>query len=117
MIVRNFLEAILQEESNMHDGKGTTNHAQLFFNQDFKSNLRFINYTILTPGSSIGVHKHGNDEELYIVLEGNGIMTVDGEEKEVKAGDIILNKPFGEHGLRNNSEHDLKILVFEVGID
>ena len=68
----------------------------------------------MPKGTTIGLHKHGNDEELYIILEGTGVMHVDGEDKAVTAGDIIVNKPFGVHGLENNSEEDLKILVLEV---
>ena len=41
-------------------------------------------------------------------------MTIDGEVHEVSAGDGILNRPYGSHGLENTSGADLKILVFEV---
>jgi uncharacterized cupin superfamily protein len=116
MDIRNFLNASLKDEPKCHDGEGVLKHISLFGSGDFSSKLRFINYTILPPGTSIGVHRHGNDEELYVILEGQGLMEVDGEKKEVKAGDIILNKPYGEHGLTNNSFADLKVLVFEVGI-
>ena len=57
---------------------------------------------------------HQNSEEIYVILEGKGIMSINGEEHEVAAGDIILNKPYWSHGLENNSDTDLKILVFEV---
>ena len=43
-------------------------------------------------------------------------MEVEGEIKQVQQGDVIINKPFGSHGLTNNYDEDLKILVFEVGI-
>lgn len=42
------------------------------------------------------------------------MMTVNGQSREVAAGDVILNKPHWQHGLENSSEADLKILVFEV---
>jgi quercetin dioxygenase-like cupin family protein len=116
MKVRNFLNANLKDEPNCHQGEGVLKHISLFEDEDFESKLRFINYTILPPGTSIGVHGHRNDEETYIVLEGNGTMMVDGELKEVIPGDVIVNKPYGTHGLANNSEAELKILVFEVGI-
>lgn len=41
-------------------------------------------------------------------------MTVNGQAREISAGDVILNKPHWSHGLENNSDTDLKILVFEV---
>lgn len=97
-----------------HDGKGRVKNALLYGDADFSTNLRFVIYTELPPGTSIGYHKHGNDEEVYILLEGRGTMTIDGEAHEVSAGDVILNKPYGSHGLENTSDDILKLLVFEV---
>ncbi|MDI6792720.1 MAG: cupin domain-containing protein [bacterium] len=42
------------------------------------------------PNSSIGLHKHEENEEMYFILEGRGIMTVNNEEMEVSTGDLIL---------------------------
>jgi quercetin dioxygenase-like cupin family protein len=41
-------------------------------------------------------------------------MTVNNEARQVKTGDVILNKPGWSHGLENTSDHVLKLLVFEV---
>jgi len=49
-----------------------------------------------------------------VVLEGHGILTVNGEKREITSGDVIVNKPGWSHGLENNSESPLKMLVFEV---
>lgn len=113
-MIRNFLKAQLEDLDRCHEGIGTLKHVSLFNDSDFKTNLHFINYTVLPPHTTIGLHPHGNDEELYIVLEGRGVMTLDGQEYEVQAGDVIVNKPFGTHGLANNCEEDLKILVLEA---
>lgn len=114
MEIRNFLNAELEDLENCHKGVGTLKHTSLFKGSDFNTNIRFLNYTILPPDTTIGIHKHGNDQELYIILEGNGLMIVDGESRNVSAGDVIVNKPYGTHGLSNNSNEDLKILVMEV---
>jgi mannose-6-phosphate isomerase-like protein (cupin superfamily) len=116
MNARNFLKADLEDVVHCHEGEGIVKNVSLFTDHDFSSKLRFINYTILPSGTSIGVHKHGKDEEVYVILEGQGLMEVDGEQREVRCGDVIVNKAFGEHGLVNNSEGELKIFVFEVGI-
>jgi mannose-6-phosphate isomerase-like protein (cupin superfamily) len=88
----------------------------LFNTKDFQSKLRFLNYTVLPPGTSIGVHPHDNDEEIYIILEGNGQMTLDGSVHQVMPGSVILNIPYGKHGLENTGKSEMKILVFEAGI-
>jgi mannose-6-phosphate isomerase-like protein (cupin superfamily) len=62
----------------------------------------------------IGVHRHGENEEMYVVLSGNGVMIVNGEGQAVKTGDIILNKPGWEQGIENTSQESLNLFVFEV---
>ena len=99
--------------SNCHDGEGTISVVDIF--DKFSSQMQFLHYTVLPPGTSIGSHKHGDDEEFYIVLEGSGEMELDGTKHPVRTGDVILNKPFGTHGLRNTSlTNELRLLVFEV---
>jgi len=41
-------------------------------------------------------------------------MTVNGQVSAVKPGDVVVNKPGWSHGLENNSDTIMKILVFEV---
>ncbi|OGO33698.1 MAG: cupin [Chloroflexi bacterium RBG_16_56_8] len=113
MIVRNFLDAPGQVQS-IHGGKGQGKNARVFDKPDFDTPLKFINYVELEPGASIGVHRHGDNEEVYVVLSGNGVMIVNDERQAVKTGDIILNKPGWEHGIENTSLEHLAIFVFEV---
>lgn len=115
-MVRNFLEGNLEDCENMHDGIGVLKHKNLFKGSDFKTPIKFFNYTVLPPNTTIGVHTHGNDEELYILLEGDGKMIIDGEERTVCTGDIILNKPYGTHELINSSDKDIKMLVLGIGV-
>lgn len=113
MQIKNFLEMQLEDLPNCHEGEGVCKHIEVFSGEEFDTNIRFFNYTILPPGVTIGNHAHGNDEEVYIVLEGEGMYFMDGQEYPVKAGSIMKNNPFGTHGLRNTGNVDLKILVFE----
>lgn len=112
-MIRNFLSAPSRQEV-AHAGHGMVRNTLVYGDTDFHSNLRFVIYSELKPGTSIGYHTHENNEEVYVILEGRGVMTINGEAQEVSAGDVILNKPYWSHGLENNSDNDLKILVFEV---
>lgn len=97
-----------------HAGKGMVKNTSLYDADDFSTNLHFMIYSELKPGTSIGYHTHQNNEEVYVILEGKGTMTINGREHEVVAGDVILNKPYWSHGLENTSDTELKIIVFEV---
>lgn len=113
MIVRNFLEAPCRVQS-IHQGKGLGKNARVYDKPDFDTALKFINYVELEPGASIGVHRHGANEEVYVILSGRGVMTVNGETRRVKTGDVVLNKPGWEHGLENPAQEPLVVFVFEV---
>ena len=115
MIVKNIYKMTLQEES-AHKGKGTIKVIRSFDVTDFDSSWHFVDYAVIPPGSSIGRHAHGDDEELYFIIDGSGTMTVNDEIRRVSKGDLILNKRNMTHGLENDSNVDLHILVVEVGI-
>jgi len=44
-------------------------------------------------------------------LEGEGVMTINGKEVIVSKGDTVLVPPFVDHGLLNNSEKTLKLVI------
>ena len=113
MLIRNMFESSFELQS-IHDGKGRGKNALVFDAKDFDTPLKFIRYVEMEPGSSIGIHRHGENEEIYVVLSGNGVMTVNDESQSVKPGDVILNKPGWRHGLENTSQEPLKLFVFEV---
>lgn len=99
-----------------HGGVGEILFKRLFEGTAFEAPIHFVDYAVLPPGVSIGRHRHGRDEELYLVLEGRGTMTRDGESFDVGPGSVIVNRAGGEHGLVNDSDGDLRLFVVEVGL-
>jgi mannose-6-phosphate isomerase-like protein (cupin superfamily) len=63
----------------------------------------------MEPGGFQHTHFH-EPEQIYYILEGRGIMSVDGEEHSVQAGDCIFFPPFAKHGLRNTGGTVLRYL-------
>ena len=112
--IRNFKTTPLVDLPHCHDGIGVLNFTDLFAGQEFSAHIRFFHHTILPVGTSIGMHKHEDDQEFYVVLDGTGIMNLDGTEYPVGPGDVIVNKPFGEHGLFNTGDIPMELLVFEI---
>lgn len=97
-----------------HGGDNEIHQWRMFLDEDLVSNLSIVCVDVLPPGSSIGIHPHEAEEEIYVILEGRGLMTVDDEEREVVAGDLILTQPGSSHGLRNHTDQDLRMLAVEV---
>jgi mannose-6-phosphate isomerase-like protein (cupin superfamily) len=63
----------------------------------------------MEPGGFQHLHSH-EPEQMYYILEGQGLMCVDGEEGPVQAGDCIFFPSFAEHGLKNTGEGVLRYL-------
>ena len=78
--------------------------------------MDFIDRLVVPPRSTVGRHRHGNNEEIYIVLAGQGTMTLEGTPVVVKTGDMILNPAFGEHGLVNDSDSNIDLLIIQIGL-
>lgn len=67
-------------------------------------------WCVVEPGKSVRAHKH-QEHEVFFIARGRGVMTVDGESEEVRAGDTVLMEPFQVHEVTNSSEtEDLVIL-------
>jgi mannose-6-phosphate isomerase-like protein (cupin superfamily) len=58
----------------------------------------------LLPGQATRRHVHRRSEEIYLLLDGNGTMELDGEEREVTPGDAILIPPGAWHAIAGGPE-------------
>lgn len=115
MKIHNFLECKMHDEK-IHEGKGICQHSTVFTGEEIEAPVSFINYTIIPPASSFGLHTHGKNNEFYVLLEGEGVYQQDGKEIRVKRGDIMMNQPYAQHCIYNTGKEDMKLLVFEVAI-
>jgi quercetin dioxygenase-like cupin family protein len=97
-----------------HDGNGQIESAVVLGAGDFETALEFVEYVELPPATSIGRHTHGDDEELYFVIEGTGRMTLESDEVAVGPGDLVFNPRGGTHALRNDSDGTIRLLVWQV---
>lgn len=97
-----------------HGGKGRLLFRRIWGPEDFRTTWGFVDHAVIPSGCSIGYHTHRGIEECYVILEGRGRMTVDGETREVGQWDAVLNALGGSHGIYNGSERDLEIINMAV---
>ena len=101
--------------SECHGGVGDLECTVVLTGDDTQDpSLKFCHDDILLPGASIGDHLHTSGQEYYLILSGKGIMTLDGREYPVEAGDIGAVYAGGTHGLRNTGDESLRFLVMET---
>ena len=78
----------------------------------FGSDHYFCDLYCLRPGQQQRVHRHQESDKIYYVVEGTGLFHVGGEERALGPGDIVVAKPGEDHGVRNEQDDDLVLLVF-----
>jgi mannose-6-phosphate isomerase-like protein (cupin superfamily) len=110
------LAALALAEVRAHGGQGRIGFHRLFEGTEHDGAWHFADYAVLPPGASIGRHTHGDNEELYLVLEGRGTMHLEGRDFPVQAGSVVLNPCGGTHGLVNDSDAPLRLFVIEVAL-
>jgi mannose-6-phosphate isomerase-like protein (cupin superfamily) len=64
----------------------------------------------LAPDQSTRRHYHAKTEEIYVVLDGEGEMEVDGERRRIGPGDAILIPPAARHEIRADHAMELRFL-------
>ena len=115
-MIRNFYTCNKEVDTNSPDGEGVIDIYRAFKRKDFDGAWDFAIRVVMPPGSSMGEHTHGDDEEMYIILKGEGTMIIEGEKRPVIAGDMIVNQRFGTHGLANTSNHDIELLIIQASL-
>jgi mannose-6-phosphate isomerase-like protein (cupin superfamily) len=99
---------VAKNEPGTHNGGGET-VGYSFFGKT--PNLKLVfRKRAFKPGSAIGYHLQ-HEDEIYYVLSGRGMMTIDGKEFEVGPGDAVLTRPGSSHGLKQVGKEDLVILI------
>jgi mannose-6-phosphate isomerase-like protein (cupin superfamily) len=99
---------VAANEPGPHQGGGSTvGHS--FFSKTPDLRLVFRK-RVLKPGSGIGYHVQQEDE-IYYVLSGRGVMTLDGKPVDVVPGTAILTRTGSSHGLKQTGAEDLVIII------
>jgi mannose-6-phosphate isomerase-like protein (cupin superfamily) len=62
-------------------------------------------------GQSQKLHTHGDQDKIYVVLEGRGRFWVGSSEESLGAGEAVVAPAGVEHGLVNDGPEPLLILV------
>lgn len=70
-----------------------------------------VGLNCLEPGQTQNLHAHQGADKFYFVLEGCGWFTVGEEEREAKAGSLVLAPAGLPHGVTNFGDARLSLLV------
>jgi quercetin dioxygenase-like cupin family protein len=103
-----YSEKIIPFENRM-GGKGTGELHIVMESEELNGRAKTLLTVILHPGSSIGCHQHVGNVEIYYVLKGEGIFTLNGESSPIHAGQAGSMDSGDTHGIENTGSEDMVI--------
>ena len=80
---------------------------------------RLVDYRISTyqPMAHVELHAHEVQEQIYHVLDGEGMMEIDGERRVVRRHDVIFIPPGVPHKITNEGLGDLTFIVVTTPVE
>lgn len=80
---------------------------------------QLVDYRISTyqPMAYVELHAHRVQEQIYHVLEGEGMMVIDGKQQIVRRHDVIFIPPGVQHSITNNGLTDLTFIVVTTPVE
>ncbi len=113
MVVKNSYELEFRPSSEA-EGGASVPYTRILGQGELSSDFRWLDLCIVKPEAEISFHGHRIDDEIYFILQGHGVQRVNDQEATVGPGDAILLRCGGSHGLRNESDEELHVLVIDL---
>lgn len=77
----------------------------------FDSDKFFCDQYCLLPGQSQRVHSHEHEDKVYLVIEGEALFDIGGEQELLTEGTAVIAPAGVMHGVRNESDSQLVLFV------
>ena len=106
------MNEIIEHELPM--GPDVTIKGKVFVGQAVGATGSELSFQTLVPGQDSGfLHTHKTHEELYIILKGEGMYQVDGEQIPVSEGSIVRVDSAGKRALKNTGSENLTMMCIQ----
>lgn len=96
-----------QRVENVNGGDGAMIRDRLLSEEkiaEVGGKCTYLSQITVEPSSSLGIHEHTGECELYFVTSGKAIYTENDVEYEVAPGDAMLCESGSTHGIKNVSD-------------
>lgn len=100
----------------IHGGAGRIATRHIWGPDDFASSWTFLDHAVLAPGSSVGYHYHDALEESFVILSGQGYMTIADCTMAVAPGSATFQAIGEGHGIYNPDPEELAFLRVAVAV-
>jgi len=97
--------------TNFRDGVGDVTMYHFMTEKEANGVGRLFVKTTIPPGNSIGYHKHEGDCEAYYILKGTALVSDNGNEVTLTAGDCNLCVDGEGHSIKNIGDDTLEYIA------
>ena len=110
-LLRKHHELKSEVRENMRGGTGKVTVRHMFVPDEIIAKTRLCAQLTVHVGASIGIHKHENEDELFVILSGSGLLDDGTQKTPISAGDSILTGNGAEHAVINTGNIDMEIVA------
>lgn len=89
-------------------GAGLLSHF-LLGGGDVEGDALAVTWVDIAPGARQRLHNHPQPQ-VYVIIEGSGLMHVAGESRQVRVGDLVAVPSNAMHGIDNNGDTPLSYI-------
>lgn len=93
----------------MREGQGQVQIRHYLKPSEVKAKCRLCSQLTLPVGSSIGLHQHGQEDEIFIIQKGTGLVNDNGTSTLVEPQDVIITGNGSSHAIQNIGNTELVI--------
>src|SRR5689334_667660 len=88
----------------------------LFSLNDFQQKGHQLQIVTIPPHTKQRMHSHNKQTEVFYILEGYCIITINNQDFDAKVGDSFICEPGDTHNLWNKSAAEFKLVVFKINL-
>jgi mannose-6-phosphate isomerase-like protein (cupin superfamily) len=110
-MVKRLSEMEKEIREHMRDGDGQVEILHIFKKEELTGKARLFAKIRLHKNCSIGSHPHNDEEEIFYILSGKGVVVDEDKEYAVEQGDAVLTGGGASHSIRNNEDQPLDFIA------
>lgn len=88
----------------------------IFSLDDFQEKGHLLQIVIISPLTKQRLHSHKKQTEVFYILEGEALITINGIDYVAKPGDAFISSPGDVHNLWNKSNKEFILIVFKINL-